>query len=145
MLSKQQLDKLTKAEIVQYALDLSDLHVKLDALEKTFAERIVAGEKQFTDQLKAYEEQTNAVIDDLKSQLEVSKNTSSVLRDNLKIKTDEINEKMTTLERQVYRSAEYLNYETLEISKIPLTIPNDQVQDVRLKVINALYDKTEGR
>ena len=110
MLSKQQLDKLTKAEIVQYALDLSDLHVKLDALEKTFAERIVAVEKQFTDQLKAYEEQTNAIIDDLKSQLEVSKNTSSVLRDNLKIKTDEINEKMTTLERQVYRSAQYLNY-----------------------------------
>ena len=50
---------------------------------------------------------------------------------------------METVERQAYRSAEYLNYETLEVSKIPLTIPDGDVQDVTLGIINALYSDSE--
>ena len=132
MLSKQQLEKLSKAEIVSYALNLSDLHVKFDALENSFIERVAAIEKEFSDQLNDYKRHNEAVVEELKSQLEISKNTSAVLRDNLSKK-----------ERQGYRSAEYLNYETLEISKIPLTIPDADVQNVTLQIINTLYSDSE--
>ena len=83
MLSKQQLEKLSKAEIVAYALNLSDLHEKFDALEKSFTERVAAIQKEFEDQLKTFQTQSDAAVEELKGQLEVSKNTSAILRDNL--------------------------------------------------------------
>ena len=78
MLSKQQLDKLNKAELVSYALNLSDLHEKFEALEKSFSESVVAIEKNFRDQLEAYKERTDTIIEDLSSQLEIAKNKAEV-------------------------------------------------------------------
>ena len=118
MLSKQQLDKLSKAELVSYALNLSDLHEKFSALEKSFSDSVASIEKDFKDQLEAYKVRTDAIIENLSSQLEVSKNTSTILR-------DELQKRLSNVERQAYRSAEYLNYETLEISKIPLTVTSE--------------------
>ena len=83
MLSKRQLDKLNKTELVAYALNLSDLHEKFSTLEKSLTDSIVAIEKDFKEQFELYKVRTNAIIDDLTSQLEVSKNTSTVLRDDL--------------------------------------------------------------
>ena len=83
MLSKQQLDKLNKTELVAYALNLSDLHEKFSTLEKSLTDSIIAIEKDFKEQFELYKVRTNAIIDDLTSQLEVSKNTSTVLRDDL--------------------------------------------------------------
>ena len=45
---------------------------------------------------------------------------------------------MSALERVAYRSAEYANYETLEVSNIPTNIPDAEVPGVVLSVINAL-------
>ena len=42
------------------------------------------------------------------------------------------------LERCTYRTAEYVNYETLEVSNIPMTIPAAQVPEVTLGITNAL-------
>ena len=137
MLSKQQLDKLNKAELVAYALNLSDIHDKLVTLEKSFTDSVAAMEKEFREQLELYKIRTNAIIDDLSSQLEVSKNTSTVLRDDLQ-------KRLSKVERQSFRSAEYLNYETLEISKIPSVIPDADVPDTTLKIVNALYTESEG-
>ena len=136
MLSKQQLDKLNKTELVAYALNLSDLHEKFNALEKSFTASIVAIEKDFKEQLELYKVRTNAIIDDLSSQLEVSKNTSAVLRDDLQ-------KRLQKVERQSFRSAEYLNYETIEISKIPLTVPDDEIPSLSLQIVNSLYSESE--
>ena len=83
MLSKQQLDKLNKSELVSYALNLSDLHEKFNALEKSFTESVASIEKELKDQLEAHKVRTDKIIADLTSQFEVSKNTSTVLSDNL--------------------------------------------------------------
>ena len=88
------------------------------------------------DQLEAYKVRTDTIISDLTSQLEVSKNTSTVLRDNLQ-------RRLLNVERQAYRSAEYLNYETLEISKIPLTVPDAEVPEITLKIVNSIHMDSE--
>ena len=136
MLSKRQLDKLNKTELVAYALNLSDLHEKFSTLEKSLTDSIIAIEKDFKEQFELYKVRTNAIIDDLTSQLEVSKNTSTVLRDDLQ-------KRLKKVERQSFRSAEYLNYETIEISKIPLTVPDDEIPGLSLKIVNSLYSGSE--
>ena len=61
-------------------------------------------------------------------------NDNSALRGELLEQKQIINE----LERCTYRTAEYVNYETLEVSNIPMSIPDDQVPQVTLAIINAV-------
>ena len=62
----------------------------------------------------------------------------SVLREEVNKQNGELCERLSDVERETFRTAEYANYETLEISKIPLTIPDDEVSQVSLEIINAL-------
>ena len=48
--------------------------------------------------------------------------------------------KIIDLEREAHRTAQYTQYETLEFSKIPLSIPDNQVQSVVLNIVNSLGD-----
>ena len=41
----------------------------------------------------------------------------------------------------MYRTSQYTQYETLEISKLPLTIPPEHVQQTIMKIVNAIRPK----
>ena len=61
-------------------------------------------------------------------------NVNLVLKGELSAQNKQIEE----LERSAYRTAEYVNYETLEVSNIPISIPVAEVPQVTLAIINAL-------
>ena len=142
MLSKEQLDKLTKPELVKYVLSLQDVKDSLRKLDETLTNRLDSIEGK----LLAFEEfksTTTNKIEQLEGELAVSKNASELLKEELERKNDDVDKKIKVLERATYRSAEYANYETLEISNIPISIPNPEVPNVVLSVINALDQSSE--
>ena len=137
MLSKQQLEKMNKPELVQYVLNLQDVKETLGAMDKTFSARLDCIEGtlvEFSNFKKVVSEQFSR----LESELAVSKKTNELLKGELDRRTDELSGKVSSLERVAYRSAEYANYETLEMSSIPTSIPDSEVSVVALSVMNAL-------
>lgn len=133
MLSYEELDKLNKNDIINYALRMSDFHGKFESLEKTLTDRFSALEKDFAEQLSNLQSVYGDKIEVLESEISVAKNTSAKLR-------EELDSRFVELERVAYRTAEYVNYESIEVSKIPLTIPDHEVPIVVLKVVNEVKD-----
>ena len=143
MLSKEQLDKLTKPELVKYILSLRDVNDTLKKMEKTFTDRLDDIEGKLGD-LSVFKQTVVKKMEQLEGELAVAKNASDLLKDELEKRTEVFDEKIRVLERVTYRSAEYANYETLEVSNIPAAIPDAEVPDVILAVINALDTSAEN-
>jgi hypothetical protein len=143
MLSHQQLEKLTKADLVNYALNLSDIKEKLTEFEKGVSDRFDSLESEIDEKINSYINSSQMEIKRLESVILVSTNANTLLCEDLAKKNSEIVGRLTTLEREAFRTAEYVNYETLELSKIPLTIPDEQIPAVVLKIMNSLFSKDD--
>ena len=137
MLSKEQLDKLTQPDLVKYILNLQDVKGTLEHMDETFTARLQSIEGSLSE-FAVFKNSVSEKIERLESQLVVSNNASNLLKTELDQRTEDLLSKIHHLERATYRSAEYLNYETLEIGSIPQNIPNTEVPEVVLKVLNAI-------
>ena len=142
MLSKEQLDKLTKPELVKYVLSLQDVKETLKQLDNTLTGRLESIENKILE-FDEFKNMATKNIEQLEGELAVAKNANVLLRDELDKRTEVIDKKISDIERATYRSAEYANYETLEVSSIPASIPVGEVSYVVLAVINALDTTSE--
>ena len=140
MLSDLELDKLSKADMVKYVKNLTSFHEKFDDLKDNLRSQIETMERDLSNKLDNLEKQLMARIVNLESQLSIAQNTSNLLREDLTKVKETVNQRISVVERQAYRSAEHDNYETLELSKIPLVIPEAEVANVTLKIINSLKE-----
>ena len=95
-------------------------------------------ETDFSEQVGNIKQSAQKDIDRLEGELAVAKNANNLLRDEFDKASSVTSSRLTTLEREAYRTAEYINYESVEISKIPLTIPDNEIPEVTLNIINAL-------
>ena len=143
MLSDLELDKLSKADMVKYIKNLSSFHEKFDELKTNLRSQIESMERDISSKLENLERQLTTKISYLESQLSVAQNTSNLLREDLNKLKETLDRRISVVERQAFRSAEYDNYETLEVSKIPISIPDAEVSTVTLKIINALNEPND--
>ena len=132
MHTRSQLQNLDHSELVEYTLSLSEIKEQLIEVENNVTTKFV---DKINELQKTFENQ----IAKLEGELAIAKNANILLRDEVNKQTDDLCERLTNLERDAYRTAEYVNYETVEISKIPLTIPDKDVATVSLKIINTLF------
>ena len=142
MLSKEQLDKLTKPELVKYVLSLQDVKETLRQLDNTVTGRLESIEGKIIA-LDEFKNTAMKKMEQLEGELVVAKNANDLLRGELDKRTEVLHKKLSDIERTTYRSAEYANYETLEVSNIPASIPTGEVAGVVLAVINALDSTAE--
>ena len=143
MLSDLELDKLSKADMVKYVKNLTSFHEKFDDLKDNLRSQIETMERDLSNKLENLEKQLMTRIMHLESQLSIAQNTSDLLREDLTKVKETVNQRISVVERQAYRSAEYDNYETLELSKIPLVIPEGEIANVTLKIINSLNEPSD--
>ena len=139
MLTRKQLEKLNKEELVTYALNITNITEKFDDLEKSLAERFEFQEKEFNDKLESQEKTFADTINKLESELTLARKCTSTLRGDWEKKDAVITKQLSALEREAYRTAEYVNFETIELSKIPASIPDKEVPDIALKILNCLH------
>lgn len=138
MLTRKQLEKLNKEELVNYALNITDIKEKLDDVERSVTQRFELQEIEFNEKLEKQQQSFNKNIEKLEGELALARKANGTLRADWEKKDDELTGRLTALEREAYRTAEYVNYETVELSKIPLSIPDEEVPAVTLKIVNAL-------
>ena len=133
---------MNKQELVQYALNLQDVKQTLEEMDKKFSTRLECLEGNIGE-LTEFKISVNEKVTKLESELAVARNANDLLKGELDRRTEEIDGKISSLERVSYRSAEYANYETIEISSIPTDIPDADVPEVVLSIINALDDSAD--
>ena len=99
MLTRVQIDNLSREELIEELLKFSDITDKLNGLNN-----------RFEDFIKKY--------DELHSELLISRNCNSLL---LKL--------ITNLERSALNNTQYVCRETIEIKLIPQSIPNIDLEN----------------
>ena len=99
VLTRAQVDNLSREELIEELLKFSDITDKLNGLNN-----------RFEDFIKKY--------DELNSELLISKNCNSLLL-----------KRITNLERNALNNAQYVRRETIEINPIPLSIPNTDLEN----------------
>ena len=130
MLTRSQLEKLDRSELLDYTLSLSDIKDQLNESEQ----RITA---QFETKIREIQKANDETIEKLVSELAVAKNANNLLRNEFDKNNLAVHKRISSVEKQTYRNAEYANYETLELSKIPLSIPDNEVGELTLDIINS--------
>ena len=99
VLTRAQVDNLSREELIEELLKFSDITDKLNGLNN-----------RFEDFIKKY--------DELHSELLISKNCNSLLL-----------KRITNLERDAVNNAQYVRRETIEINPIPQSIPNTDLEN----------------
>ena len=99
VLTRAQVDNLSREELIEELLKFSDITDKLNGLNN-----------RFEDFIKKY--------DELHSELLISKNCNSLLL-----------KRITNLERNALNNAQYVRRETIEINPIPQSIPNTDLEN----------------
>ena len=99
ILTRAQVDNLSREELIEELLKFSDITDKLNGLNN-----------RFDDFIKKY--------DELNSELLISKNCNSLLL-----------KRITNLERNALNNAKYVCRETIEINPIPQSIPNTDLEN----------------
>ena len=147
LLSHTQIKELKKPELLQYALSVTDIQTKLEEIVgtkleefvKNLSERFEANEREFNEKLDIFKQNTKTRFEKLEGEILVVKNANRLLAAEVEKDRVSTQKQQVEIEREAFRTAEYTQYETLEFSKIPLTIPDDEVQDVILKIVNSLH------
>ncbi len=146
LLTTAQIKELKKPELLQYALSVTDIHSKLDEIigsklkefTTNLAERFKANEREFEEKLTELKQNTKTRFEKLESEVLIVRNANRLLAEEVEKERGITKNRHIELEREAFRTAEYTQYETLEFSKIPTTIPDDKVQDLILQIINSL-------
>ena len=99
VLTRAQVDNLSREELIEELLKFSDITEMLNGLNN-----------RFDDFIKKY--------DELNSELLISKNCNSLLL-----------KRITNLERNALNNAKYVRRETIEINPIPQSIPNTDLEN----------------
>ena len=99
VLTRAQVDNLSREELIEELLKFSDITDKLNGLNN-----------RFEDFIKKY--------DELHSELLISRNCNSLLL-----------KRITNLERNALNNAQYVRRETIEINPIPQSIPNTDLEN----------------
>ena len=85
-------------------------------------------------------QEENTLIKKRVSKLVDEQNRLKIENLALRGEISDIKKQTANLERTTYRTAEYTNYETVEISSIPMSIPAAEVPEVTVAIINALAE-----
>ena len=149
LLTPAQIKVLKKPELLQYALSVSDIHTKLDEVvgtkleefSKNLAERFEAVEREFDEKLKELKKNSKDRFEKLEGELIVAKNANRLLAEEVAKDKVATGKQHVELEREVYRTAEYTQYETLEFNGIPLTIPDDEIPNLMLSITNSIKNE----
>ena len=131
MLTRSQLENLDHSELVEYTLSLSDIKDQLYETEKRITEI-------FESKIEEIKKATDVRIEKLEGELAVAKNANIILRDEIDKHNGDLHKRVSSLEKETYKTAEYQNFETVEISKIPLNIPDNEVGEVTLNILNSM-------
>ena len=99
VLTRAQVDNLSREELIEELLKFSDITDKLNGLNN-----------RFEDFIKKY--------DELHSELLISKNCNSRLL-----------KQITNLERNALNNTQYVRRETIEINPIPQSVPNTDLEN----------------
>jgi hypothetical protein len=142
--TRSEIEKASHEELMEYALFTTDLNksmaetitTKIEELKNDFTQRIEHTEKVFEDKLSAVEKSLANELGMMRCEIAIVKQENKTFREELK--ENEEAALLQKIERDVHRTAEYTQYETLEFAGIPLTIPNNEVENVIIKIIHAL-------
>ena len=74
----------------------------------------------------------------LEAETEVVKKVNTLLKNEVAANSKAEKARFVELEREAHRTAEYVNYESIEISSIPLPICDDELYDTIMKIIDEL-------
>ena len=99
VLTRAQVDNLSREELIEELLKFSDITDKFNGLNNRFDEFI-------------------KIYDELNSELLISKSCHSLLL-----------KQITNLERNALNNAQYVRRETIEINPIPQSIPNTDLEN----------------
>ena len=134
--SKTELDRLNRKQLVELITEagevttdtiiLTEINDKLERIMNEFSEFKMAAQARF---------------EKLEGEVSFVKNANALLKKEVEKCNSE--ERFVNLEREAHRTAEYVNYDSIEFSKIPLAIPDDELTDVILKIMNSL--RTESK
>ena len=116
MLTRAQLEKLDHSELVNYSLSLSDIKDQLIEVEKNVT-------KKFEEEIRELKKETENRISKLDGELAIAKNANIVLREELDKQNGDLRDRLTILEKEAYRTAEYVNFETVVFKQNPIDDP----------------------
>ena len=117
---------------------MSKIGERLSEIEEKVTERIKLCEKEFNEKISEFKKELAAQFEKVESELAISKNANAILKAEVDTQRKGFNNSIIQIERESQRTAQYIQYETLEVSNIPITIPDKEVQNVVLKLVNSL-------
>ena len=127
--SRQELEKLNKKQLADALLEVGESTAILEEIN----DKLESIKLEFSD----FKNAANARFEKLEGEVAIVKNANALLKKEVdKLNVDD--SRIVELEKEAFRTAEYVNYDSLEISKIPLGIPDDELTGVMLKVLNSL-------
>ena len=142
VLTRDQLAKLSHEELLDYTIRIgdlrSDLGTKIDMIEKCFTDKFEELRVNYEQAIREIKMESTNHIAKLEGELAIVKNANELLKADTETKSEAMQTKLIELERETQRTSQYTQYETLEFSKIPLTIPDSEVQPIILKIVNAI-------
>ena len=113
----------------------------MEEFTKSLAERFDANEREFNGKLDELKRITKERFEALESEISITKTSNRLLAEEVKRGRDISRKCQVKIEREAYRTAEYTQYETLELSQIPLSIPDKEVQQLTLAIFNSLKNE----
>ena len=146
--TRSQIEKMEHEELVEYAILASDIQSKLEEvvdkklkkLGADIAARFESNELEFDEKLNEFKSAANSRFEKLEGDLAVTKRANVLLRQEVEYNNDIEKKVRIENERSMYRADEYTQKESLEFSKIPLSIPDDELQDVIMDIISNMVD-----
>ena len=144
VLTREQLSKMEQAELIEYCLKVGDIGAKLEELESTVTEKLRMWKEEFDGRLEDFKKHEKVRFDKVESELSMAKNANKLLREECENRSAAIASKLVDIERTAEKTSQYTQYETQEISGVPSSIPDSDVQQTVLEIINMILPEGES-
>ena len=139
---------MDKIDLVEYCLQVGDIGAKLDAkleeLESRFVKKFEILKDEFHTKLAEVKTHEKERFEKVEGELAIAKKSNQLLREEFDNRSAATMHKLVDIERTAERSSQYSQYETLEISGVPASIPDSEVQATVLKIVNMLLPEAIG-
>ena len=138
MLTEETLRNLDKDELIKLVLEYAQLDSKIDGITEK-----IDCYQQLRKDFDEYKKSSEESIENLKEEVAEMKTEMSVLSQSNKLLNEDVkmkNSKIQSIERDLHQSREYQHYETLEISPIPISIPQKDIKRLSIKILNSVCD-----
>ena len=138
VLTRDQLSKLSQEELLNYSVKVGDIEAKLDEMEARFLEKFYILKTEFENKFIDLKQHSTERFEKLEGELAIVKNANHLLKEECEKHNAATYSRFVDIERATHSTAQYSQYETLELSIIPRSIPDNEVQTIVKKIVNAI-------